>query len=159
MIHDDYAEILFYDHDLNTVGSAIIDIEDVERCRPHKWMITEKMSNTQYVKSIIDGVNTGLHRFVLNYHGDKPVDHINRNGLDNRKQNLRVVSYSENSTNSIGRSATGKKNIYYKNGKFNIQVCRDYKKYDLGTVSSIEEAIIIRDSFIEEYNRSHNRAV
>lgn len=40
------------------------------------------------------------------------IDHINRNKLDNRRENLRVVSRSQNATNSV-RSEKSKG--YYKN--------------------------------------------
>jgi hypothetical protein len=40
-----------------------------------------------------------LHRYVLNYEGDKHIDHINNNILDNRKSNLRQSTPQENSYN------------------------------------------------------------
>ena len=159
VIHDDYAEILFEDQENNIVGSTCIDLEDVNKCKEHKWMITEVMGNTQYVKAIIDNKNTSLHRFVLNYNGDNVVDHINRNGLDNRKNNLRIVSNSENCVNSKTRSATGEKNIYYKNNKYQVQVIRNYKSVYIETFDSIQEAIIARDTFINNYNTLNNRIV
>lgn len=159
VIHDDYAEILFEDQENNIIGSTYIDLEDVNKCKEHKWMITEVMGNTQYVKAIIDNKNTSLHRFVLNYNGDNVVDHINRNGLDNRKNNLRIVSNSENCVNSKTRSATGEKNIYYKNNKYQVQVIRNYKSVYIETFDTIQEAIIARDTFINNYNTLNNRIV
>lgn len=156
----DYAKVFFRDTTTQEIkGYALIDAEDVDKCKKHKWMMTEMLGNTRYVRAIIDGVNTSIHRFVLDYHGDLMVDHINRNGLDNRKCNLRIVTPSENCTNTVSRSATGFKNIYYKNDKFSLQITRDGAKYHLGTFEKIEDAIHARDSFIEQYNSEHNRVV
>ena len=44
-------------------------------------------------------VTVRMHREVLGYSGPLDVDHINRNALDNRRQNLRVVSRAQNCQN------------------------------------------------------------
>jgi len=159
VLHDDYAEIIFRDQDQNVIDSAMIDLEDVEKCRPHKWMRTEMMGNSRYVKAIINGKNTGLHRFVLDYNGNMVVDHINRNGLDNRKSNLRIVTPSENSANSKTRSQTKEKNIYIKHNKYQVQIIRNYKNVYYESFDTLEEAVAARDSFLLEYNKQHNRVV
>jgi hypothetical protein len=159
VLHEDFAEILFRDKDQNVVGSAMIDIEDVEKCRPYKWYMTEMMGNSRYVKAVISGKNLGLHRFVLDYDGDMPIDHINRNGLDNRKSNLRIVTSSENSVNSKTRSSTGEKNIYKKNNRFQVQIIRNYQNVFIKTFDTLEEAVAARDGFIQEYNTVHGREV
>lgn len=160
ILHDDYAEIVFYEQDQKTIaGKAMIDLEDVERCRPYKWIITEMMGNSQYVKALIDGKNISLHRFLMNYSGDLFVDHINRNGLDNRKSNLRIVTYSENSTNSKVRSKTKEKNIYEKQNRYQVQIIRNYKNVYIETFDTLEEAVAARDNFLKEYNKQHGRVV
>jgi hypothetical protein len=47
-------------------------------------------------------ISIPLHRFIMGLGTNNPcivVDHINGNGLDNRKDNLRMVSLQENNTN------------------------------------------------------------
>lgn len=79
-------------------------------------------------------------------------DHVNRNGLDNRRRNLRHVTRSQNKINRGGKpykgSATGVLGVYRRaNGKFRATVRRDWKLYHIGTFSTAEEARLA----VEEY--------
>lgn len=83
----------------------VIDKDDYENVSQLNWCVTSVgyIASTQYV----DGIKKLLllHRFIMNvpYFPGKgakeTVDHINRNPLDNRKENLRVVSQSEQNIN------------------------------------------------------------
>lgn len=88
---DDYAEIIITDRNDNYVCTAIIDKEDAERVSNNRWTF-----NGKYVRMFNGTSPIYLHRFILNYEGDLDIDHINGNRLDNRKQNLRIVSRAEN---------------------------------------------------------------
>lgn len=139
------------------VYNAVIDREDEEKCRPYKWFVTEKMGNTRYVNGIVGKKKISLHRFILGYTGDLFVDHIDRNGLNNTKENLRIVSISENCVNSKTRSACGHKNIYQKNGKYQVCIKRNYKTVFTKTFCTLEEAVSARDAFLRKYNSENNR--
>lgn len=89
---------------------AIVSDEDYEWLMQWKWH-TARMGNMHkpYVKR---GLNTksglSMHRAVMGRYVEIPpkmvVDHINGNTLDNRRENLRVVTHSENIRNQRGHS-------------------------------------------------------
>lgn len=91
--HDNYIEIkIKY---LNSYVSAFIDKEDIDKVKIHKWRIL-KDKNTSYV---VSHTADSLHRLIMNPKPNEIVDHINKNGLDNRKQNLRNVPVYINNRN------------------------------------------------------------
>jgi hypothetical protein len=87
-----------------------IDKDNLEIVKSRQWYTA---SGGKYVGSqvFIDGVHKlmYLHNFVMNrmdFPGKgttESVDHINRDGLDNRKSNLRIVSQTEQNLNQKRR--------------------------------------------------------
>lgn len=72
------------------------------------------------------------------------VDHINRNRLDNRRENLRIVTHNDNLQNrgADKRSVSGIKGISKcsKTGKWFAEFMANGKRYRLGRFKTIEEA-------------------
>lgn len=70
------------------------------------------------------------------------VDHINGNTLDNRKENLRLVTSQQNKFNQIKKgSKSGLPKGVCKHGKnFKASITFNYTTYSLGTFLSPEEA-------------------
>lgn len=127
---------------------AIVDDSDFEWLNQWKW----HYSNGGYAeRNLRLGVNKRktlqLHRLLLERQEGFNIDHINRNKLDNRRDNLRVVTPSQNSANSsIKRSSKiGCKGVSYhvwgrskKNWVARIHV--DGKRKWLGRFKTKEEA-------------------
>lgn len=84
---------------------ALVDDNDFEELNKHKWRASfNKGVNSFYViRTIINSKGTEttefMHRFLTRVSCGFHIDHINHNTLDNRKQNLRIVTHSQNAMN------------------------------------------------------------
>ncbi len=87
----------------------LVDDEDYDYLNQYKWRIA-KSKNTCYATrniTLIDQKNLGLpmsirmHRDIMGValQNEKIIDHINHNGLDNQRSNLRICSLAENQAN------------------------------------------------------------
>ena len=94
-----------------------VDLDDFERLAgfPHKWCVKyDKKNDIYYVQTSIYAINKGkkrteyLHDFLMNCPKGMKVDHINHNPLDNRKENLRVITNDENTKHKKGRNKNNK---------------------------------------------------
>jgi hypothetical protein len=99
---------------------------------------------------------SALHRAILGVTGSEIVDHIDGNGLNNRRQNLRIVSASENAQNSRPRKETksGYKGVFFhkKNNNWRAQIMAEGKRYSLGLFNTAEEA---HAAYCEASDRLH----
>ena len=81
---------------------AVVDPQDFDQLNEFKWH-AKKHRNTSYaVRSVSQNginININMHRLILNAPVGSIVDHKNRNGLDNRKENLRFATPAQNAAN------------------------------------------------------------
>ena len=105
-----------------TKGKAtIVDDEDFEWLSQWKWQAS-KTRNGYYATRRDKGKHVRMHRVVLGIQEGMYGDHINRNGLDNRRKNLRVATRTQNRRNSRGQrnAISGYKGVtYFKQGRTN----------------------------------------
>lgn len=123
VVLQDYAEIILRNKFCEEIARTKIDLEDVDKCRQYKWHLRKSTGNTDYViASLPNNQKVHLHRFVLGCDANKEVDHINMDGLDNRKENLRIVTHSQNKANN---RCNGVKKV--PSGRYQAAFCRNYK--------------------------------
>lgn len=97
---------------------AIIDEADYDIVSLHKWYARKNNRNT-YATSC-NNKRLHMHRLIMGVSNSKIyVDHKNHNGLDNRKDNLRIVTHSQNMCNkrSYTNSTSTYKGVHWNNGK------------------------------------------
>jgi hypothetical protein len=90
---------------------TIIDAEDFEFVSQYKWCAergtaTDYVSRSPRIRGTRKRQKLWLHRVLLNAPDGMHVDHINHNGLDNRRANLRLCTPGENSRNTRKRKGT-----------------------------------------------------
>ena len=116
---------------------TLIDREDFERVRKHKWHTSG--NSGQYAYAHIDGKHMSLQRFLLNCPSDLVVDHINHDTFDNRKENLRICTQKENTHNR--REGSG---VHKHRNKWKAVISINGKKTYLGVYKTYEEALKAR---------------
>lgn len=145
--YDDYAEIILYDKDNKEIARTLIDLDDIEKCKQYKWYLHGEYACNSKTKTM-------LHRFLLDVPEDMIIDHINRDKLDNRKENLRVCTYKDNNRNMSRRKNVQSVNRgVYKSSK-NGWVARikvNEKDIYLGTYNSLQDAIAARQQAEIDY--------
>jgi hypothetical protein len=85
---------------------AIVDRQDYERVSRYKWCLS-RVGHQLYAHRRQYGKTIRLHQFIMNPPKGKVVDHANGNGLDNRRENLRICTMLENAWNKRRRKPPG----------------------------------------------------
>lgn len=125
----------------NDKGIVLVDNEDYDKLIKYKWYIKRiKKRNSDYAhtKIKINGkwYNKLIHRIILNPLDSEQIDHIDCNGLNNQKNNLRIVTDSQNKMNRIPqkKSTSEFKGVYwYKEyNKWVSKIKKNKVSYHLG---------------------------
>jgi len=130
---------------------AIIDAVDAERVGRYNWCADVRDGKVYAVSRADlprgDGKLIRMHCFLLGLRNGKRAkvvaDHRNGNGLDNRRSNLRVATYQENSWNARGK---GNKHGFIgvvwhaRDRRWKANIRYNYRRRGLGTFYSAEDA-------------------
>lgn len=130
-----------------------------------KDLLAGTINNRGYVKITINGKQLYAHRIVwIMHNGDiergMEIDHINHNKEDNRIENLRLVSRSENAKNlsKASNNKTGFTDVFFscKRNKYFTSVKVDNNHIFGGWHNSIESAISSRNEILAKYGFHEN---
>lgn len=96
-----------------------------------------------------------LHRILMDAPSGVEVDHINRNKLNNRRCNLRLVTHAENSRNLEKRpsNTSGYKGVtwYKRHQKWRAYIRVNYRQLTIGHYPTPEEAALAYDAAAREH--------
>ena len=97
------------------------------------------MVNRKYTKDEVY-----LHRILIGAKKGEIVDHINRNKLDNRIENLRIVTQSQNNLNRKVSNPLGFAGIRKVGNKIRAFIHKNDKQIHLGYFFTVDEAVKAR---------------
>lgn len=143
--------------------SAIVDADDFNMLSRWKWHYTNGYARTSislgYFNKKQKKLHILMHRLIMNCPSNMEVDHINHNPLDNRKQNLRIVSRKQNGANrklNINNTS-GFKGVCWdekctnKNKKWVARIHTNGKIINLGRYLTKKDAAIAYNDAAKKY--------
>lgn len=137
-----------------------IDKEDIDKINVYKWHLHCRNKDnrldvcTNTYGSYKDRKYISLPRYLLNPPKDLVIDHINRNTLDNRKDNLRIVTIFENNLNK-SNNTSGCIGVVFDKSKNNYMVI--FKNKYIGRFKDFNKAVEVRKNLEKEYfSNLHN---
>jgi hypothetical protein len=143
---------------------AIVDPEDYERLNRYKWCALRRKNGyyagrTASVHSRHRGRYILMHRAIIEAPYPLVVDHINRNGLDNRKANLRAVTQAQNVLNGVHKKRANSHSRYrgvsWHGGrdKWAVQICHNGKHKTIGYFKDEIDAAKAYDEAAKKYHK------
>lgn len=110
---------------------AIVDDEDYERLSSCKWYIGVGW-HTYYAVGKFNGKKILMHRVITNCPDGLEVDHIDGNGLNNQKSNLRVTTTRGNAQNRHQKTSSKYPGVDYTQGHYRARIRVSGKLIELG---------------------------
>jgi hypothetical protein len=125
-----------------------VDDEDFERLNTHRWYASITYNRVYASRDTKkDGVRIRekMHRIIMNAPSELEVDHINGNGLDNRKENLRLVTHRQNHQNRNTSKSSKYPGVARipKTGYYRAKIQERGINHDLGNYKSEEVAATV----------------
>lgn len=152
--YEDYAEVILYDKFNNEKARAIIDLDDMDLISQYKW----SLDNSGYARTR-SPISISMHKLIMSASDDDIVDHKDHNRLNNKKENLRICTQSQNEMNKSIQSnnSSGFAGVYQtKGGLWATQIKINGETIPVATSSSFEKAVKIRKEAEEKYFGEHS---
>lgn len=125
--------------------TALVDDVDYDRVMTLRWCVVPMVHCGKVYAQASQGrrhSNIYLHRFLTNAPQGLQVDHVNGNGLDCRRENLRLCTVFENHWNrtKTKRNTSGYKGVARNREKWVAVIKKFGKSYHLGRFETPELA-------------------
>ena len=146
----DLMKIVLKDGEGNVTGLAIIDKEDYDKVKDHKWHLTTSGYAIGYCKKT--KTKFLLHVYIMGTKKGYIIDHIDGNKINCSRKNLRYITQSMNchygKLSSVNKSGKKGVSVVKQGNKTLYKACIQHKGtiYRLGTFKDFTEAVRVRQA-------------
>ncbi len=131
---------------------------DLEKAQTGRWCVS---TNGYAVRDDARSEKEHFARIALNAKSNEYVDHINMDTRDERRENLRICSWSENNCNKVLQSnnTSGYKGVSFHrlSRKYMASLWKDGKHHYGGLHETKEQAALAYDELAREYHGTFAR--
>ena len=151
VVNGNITTFYVYNQKNEKIDEFLIDSEDIEKIKYHKW----RKSHNHIVTGLpAKGTQRDLSHVILDLskediqNGKIVVDHINGNGNDNRKENLRICKQKQNVLNKsfMSNNTSGFIGVSYRKDRdrYDPEIRLNSVRCHLGYTQKLEEAVYKR---------------
>jgi hypothetical protein len=151
------------------LNRGFVEIDDIyyEWLNSYTWTAWTPTGRT--VTYAVSGMNQGrganvvtMHRLIMGAESGEQVDHIDGNGLHNKRSNLRLVTSAQQAMNKPvqqNKMYSQFKGVtwHHRNKKWKAQIMKDGKNYHLGYFDVEEDAALAYELKAQELFKEFQR--
>jgi hypothetical protein len=123
---------------------AVADIDDEQIIAGYSWRVLTTKYGHAYAYRLCEGRTILMHREILGAGPGEHVDHIDGDGLNNRRENIRIATPTQNQANQVlsRRNRIGLKGVWEdkRKNRFCASIKPNGKTIHLGSFATKEEA-------------------
>jgi hypothetical protein len=121
---------------------AKVDDIDYALVKNSSWNIAESTSGIFYAVAYVNKKSILMHRLIMKVPSSLHTDHINGDGLDNRRSNLRVCNRTQNMQNKriYKNNQSGYKGISKEGNRWRANITVDKQRVFIASFLTKEEA-------------------
>jgi hypothetical protein len=131
---------------------ALVDECDAEIVLRYRWHSMRRPNGILYARTDVMGKSVLMHRIIMGCSSPNVIDHVDGDGLNNQRANLRICTQQMNCGNARKRvsGASIYKGIFRHRAKWQASIGCDGKVVHLGTFESEMDAALAYDAAARE---------
>lgn len=133
---------------------AKVDDKDYQYLNQFKWF-ARRSGNVFYAERIVTRMGVRqeifMHNAIMQPQKGLFVDHIDRNGINCQRHNMRICTRSQNNMNRIAWGQSKYKGVSYNDGKIRARIRLNKKLINLGNFKTEKDAAIAYNNAAKKY--------